>query len=168
MSGGHARGRVAGANATSAGCRAVWCVVEPTASDNKDLVTAFFRDIRNGADLGAVQQYLAPVVVAHQLCSEDPIDIERTPQSYADHVADMIDASENFSVTLDALIADGALVYARWTQRGIYDVTADDGDDVRTPITEFASAVYRIDAGKIVEYWLQIDRLGTQRQLERV
>jgi predicted ester cyclase len=137
-------------------------------STNKDLIRAFFRDIRTGADLGAVETYLAPQVIAHQLCSEEPIEVERTPAKYAEHVAEMIDACAEFSIALDALIADGPLVYARWTQRSIHNVSDDDGDDVRVPITEFANAVYRIEDGKIAEYWIQIDRLGTMRQLEAV
>ncbi|MEH7537990.1 ester cyclase, partial [Bacillus toyonensis] len=34
------------------------------------------------------------------------------------------------------------------------------------PITQIASAVYRIENGKISEYWIQIDRSGIQNQLE--
>jgi predicted SnoaL-like aldol condensation-catalyzing enzyme len=157
-----------GIGATIAGTpRIVWLVHNET-SNNKDLITAFFRDIRNGADLGAAERYLAPRVVAHQVCSEEPIDVERTPENYAEHVAEMIDACENFSITLDALIADESLVYTRWTQRGIYTLRDDDDEETRQPVTEFASAVYRVDTGKIVEYWVQIDRFGTLRQLKQI
>jgi predicted ester cyclase len=141
---------------------------KPEPLTNKDLITAFFRDVRSGGDLGAVHRYLAPTVIAHQICSEEPIAIERTAAEYAEHVAEMIDACADFSITLDALIAEEPLVYARWTQRGTYAVSDDDGDDVPALITEFASAVYRIDDGQIVEYWIQIDRLGTMRQLNHV
>ncbi len=34
------------------------------------------------------------------------------------------------------------------------------------PITQIASAVYRIENGKISEYWIQIDRSRIQNQLE--
>ena len=155
-------------DATVAGpSRIVWLVQSDT-SNNKDLIAGFFRDIRNGADLGAATRYLAPRVIAHQLCSEEPIDVERTPENYAEHIAEMIDACENFSITLDMLIADESLVYARWTQRGIYTVRDDDDEHTHQPVTEFASAVYRVDAGKIVEYWVQIDRFGTLRQLGQI
>lgn len=135
---------------------------------NKEIIRAFFRDIRAGENLDAARQYLAPRVIAHQLCSEDPIEIERTPENYAEHIAEMIDACQNFSIALDAVIADGSDVYARWTQRGIYTLQDDDGIETRQPITEFASAVYRLEADKIVEYWIQIDRYGTLRQLNQI
>lgn len=34
------------------------------------------------------------------------------------------------------------------------------------PINEIASSVYRLQNGKIVEYWIQIDRLGFEKQLQ--
>ncbi len=142
--------------------------MENDTAKNKAVVRAFFRDIRSGANLGAVADYLAPAVTAHQVCSEEPLDVERTPQNYAEHVAEMIGACDGFSITLDAVLADEALVYARWTQRGVYAVRDEDGGAVRRPITEFASAVYRLDAGKIVEYWIQVDRFGTLRQLQQL
>jgi hypothetical protein len=33
------------------------------------------------------------------------------------------------------------------------------------PVTELAACTYRVDSGRIVEYWLLIDRLGIERQL---
>lgn len=134
----------------------------------KDLVASFFANVRSGTNLAAAGEYLAASVTAHQICSEDPMDIERTPDEYATHLGEMMDACEGFSMTIDQLLADGDLVYVRWTQRGTYEIP--DDDDVATPtaITEFASAVYRVAAGKIVEYWIQVDRLGTQRQVQTV
>jgi predicted ester cyclase len=35
------------------------------------------------------------------------------------------------------------------------------------PLVEIASAVYRVEKGKIVEYWIQIDRLGLDAQLKQ-
>ena len=134
----------------------------------KDLVAAFFENVRSGKNLDSVGDYLAPNVVAHQICSEDPMPIERTAADYAGHLREMMEACDGFSMTVDQLLADGNLVYARWTQRGTYDIPDDDDVAVPTPITEFASAVYRVDAGKIVEYWIQVDRLGTQRQVQNV
>ena len=35
------------------------------------------------------------------------------------------------------------------------------------PVVEVASAVYRVEAGRIAEYWIQIDRAGIEAQLRR-
>jgi len=79
----------------------------------------------------------------------------------------MIDACEEFTISLDTVIADESQVYTRWTQRGTYANRDGGGHVANRSITEFASAVYRIDAGKIVEYWIQVDRLGTLRQMQQ-
>ncbi|ETT39919.1 hypothetical protein C161_03694 [Paenibacillus sp. FSL R5-192] len=34
-------------------------------------------------------------------------------------------------------------------------------------IIEIASAVYRVENEQIAEYWIQIDRMGIEKQLER-
>jgi hypothetical protein len=34
------------------------------------------------------------------------------------------------------------------------------------PITEVGSAVYRVEDGRMAEYWVQLDRLGLALQLE--
>ena len=142
---------------------------QPTATAAaKSLVAAFFTDVRSGANLAAAATYLAPRVIAHQLCSEEPLAIERSPADYAGHVREMIAACTGFHLSLDQLIAEDDLVYARWTQRGVYAIPDDDDFKIATPIVEFASAVYRVAGGKIVEYWMQVDRLGTQRQVDRV
>jgi predicted ester cyclase len=154
-------------SATESAFHGIVRFVQTSTSENIDLIRAFFRDIRNGTNLRAARQYLAPLVIAHQVCSEEPIAVERTPENYAEHIADMIDACEDFAITLDVVIADESQVYTRWTQRGSYANRDDDGAVAHRSITEFASAVYRIDAGRIVEYWIQVDRLGTLRQMQR-
>jgi len=51
-------------------------------------------------------------------------------------------------------------------QRGCHLATIDGYRPTRKALTEYASAVYRVENGRIAEYWIQIDRLGLQRQLE--
>jgi predicted ester cyclase len=140
----------------------------PPIATPKALVADFFAHVRSGKNLASVGDYLAPVVIAHQLCSENPLAIERSPQDYAGHVREMIGACSGFAIDVEQMIAEDDLVYVRWTQRGTYDISDDDGATVPTPIAEFASAVYRVANGRIVEYWMQIDRMGTRLQVDRV
>jgi predicted ester cyclase len=34
------------------------------------------------------------------------------------------------------------------------------------PLIKLASAVYRLENGKIAEHWIQIDRMGLEKQLQ--
>jgi steroid delta-isomerase-like uncharacterized protein len=66
---------------------------------------------------------------------------------------------------LEALIGKGALVAARsvWrgTHTGAFQGIAATGKEVQVAATDF----YRIEEGRVVEHWDNVDRLGLLRQL---
>jgi predicted ester cyclase len=106
-------------------------------------------------------------VVAHQITSEDPVSIQRTPENYTSHVRDFIRMFGQFDFKVTELLAEDQKVYARWIQTGKHLEEMNGFPATGLPLTEFTSAVYRIENGKIVEYWLQNDRLGMEMQLRR-
>ena len=108
---------------------------------------------------------MAETVLAHQFNAELPITIRRTPQEYMEHVRDFTNTFGNFKFTLLELIAEGDKVYARWVQHGLHLRSLDGFPATGKPLVEYTSAVYRIADGKIVEYWLQTDRMGMHLQL---
>lgn len=115
------------------------------------LVRDFLLEVRSGKNPDAASKYMAPVVKANQVVSEESLQISRTPAQYAEHVREMLAEYGNFEFEIEELICEDEKVYARWNQfgKGIRAVT---------------SCVYRIEAGLIVEYWIQIDRLGIELQ----
>ncbi len=56
---------------------------------------------------------MAPVVLAHQVQSEDEVTIERSPDDYADHVREMIATWGQFDLTIDEFLVDGARAYGQ-------------------------------------------------------
>ena len=54
-------------------------------------MTDFLTYVRSGQDLGRVTELMAPIVLAHQVQSENEVTIERTPQNYDEHVQEMIE-----------------------------------------------------------------------------
>lgn len=121
----------------------------------KELVREFLLEVRSGKNPAAADQYMHDLVIANQLVSEEVQRIMRTPADYADHVQEMLDEYGQFDFQIDELLADGDKVYARWTQLG-------------NGIRQVTSAVYRVEAGFIVEYWIQIDRMGLEIQTKRM
>lgn len=91
----------------------------------------------------------------------------RTPSDYADHVREMIEAYGEFSLEIQELLTQGDKVYVRWRQTGTHIGKVDGYSPTNLPVIEIASAVYRVENERIAEYWIQIDRLGIERQLER-
>lgn len=133
----------------------------------EQLVRAFFADVRSGRQPDRAGEFLAPLVHAHQLVSEDPMSVERTPREYAEHVREMQAVFGPFALEITELLAQGDRVYVRWRQSGRHLAAYEGFQPTGLPVVEIASAVYRVENDRIVEYWIQIDRAGIEAQLER-
>lgn len=117
------------------------------------VVARFLAEVRVTGDEAAAHRLLAAEVPAHQVTSEEPTTVVRTPGEYAAHVRDMFATFGRFRYVVEEVLADGDRVYVRWRQEG-------------RGLTEIGSAVYRVQDGRIAEYWIQLDRLGLLRQRE--
>jgi predicted ester cyclase len=133
----------------------------------RDVVQQFFQLVRSGQQPDDAKDYMAEQVLAHQMTAENETTVHRTPSNYADHVREMLEAYGNFQLEVQELLAQEDRVYVRWKQTGIHSGEVDGYLPTGKPIIEIASAVYRVEHGKIVEYWIQIDREGIRAQLER-
>ncbi|MGL6289577.1 MAG: ester cyclase [Silanimonas sp.] len=132
----------------------------------RDVVLGFLEEVRSGKHPERAADYLAPRVLAHQLLAEAPATVERTPENYADHVREFLATWGAYDFEVVELLADGPRVYARWQQTGTHLREVEGIAPTGRRIVELTSAVYRVEDGRIVEYWIQPDRLGLQRQLE--
>lgn len=135
------------------------------APEPKQVVREFLEQVRGGRHPERAGEFLAAQVTAHQLVSEAPLDVTRTPADYAAHIAEFQKSYGRFAFEVTELIAEGDRVYARWRQVGCHVGEVDGHAPSHRPVVEVASAVYRVQDGRIVEYWIQVDRLGTDAQL---
>jgi len=132
----------------------------------KEIVAAFLLEVRSGRHPERASLYLAGSVAAHQVNSENPEVVYRTPQDYSAHVEEFQRYFGQFEFDIVEMIAEGDKVYVRWTQRGRHLDEVDRFLATGLPLIEYTSVVYRVEHGRICEYWLQTDRMGMQRQLE--
>jgi predicted ester cyclase len=86
---------------------------------------------------------------------------------YANHIREFLTLYGNYTFEITELLAEGNKVYARWKQTGTHLTTIDGYTATGQPLVEIASAVYRVENGKIAEYWIQIDRFGLEEQLKQ-
>ena len=133
----------------------------------KETVLEFFSWVRSGRDLERVHNLMAPQVLAHQVVSEALQTVTRSPQNYLEHVLEMRATYGEFTLEIEEVLTDGDRVYVRWKQEGRHLETLEGFPPTNKPLLERASAVYRVQEGRIVEYWIQIDRAGLRAQLER-
>ncbi|WP_340400558.1 ester cyclase [Paenibacillus sp. FSL H8-0079] len=133
----------------------------------EQIVRTFFEEVRSGRNPDYASSVMAEQVLAHQVISEEEVTVIRTPSDYADHVREMIEAYGEFSLEILELLTQGDKVYVRWRQTGTHVGEVDGYSPTNLPVIEIASAVYRVENERIAEYWIQIDRLGIEKQLER-
>jgi predicted ester cyclase len=110
---------------------------------------------------------MADTVLAHQMNAEKQETVKRTPQNYTEHVKDFIRLYGHYEFEITELITQGNKVYARWEQTGRHLADIDQYKATGLPLTEIGSSVYRVENGKIAEYWIQLDREGFNQQLQQ-
>ncbi|WP_405131443.1 ester cyclase [Paenibacillus sp. FSL H8-0317] len=133
----------------------------------EQIVRTFFEEVRSGRNPDYASSVMAEQVLAHQVISEAEVTVTRTPSDYTDHVREMIEAYGEFSLEILELLTQGDKVYVRWRQTGTHIGEVDGYSPTNLPVIEIASAVYRVENEQIAEYWIQIDRMGIEKQLER-
>ncbi|MDR6721171.1 ester cyclase [Paenibacillus sp. 2003] len=133
----------------------------------EQIVRTFFEEVRSGRNPDYASSVMAEQVLAHQVISEDEVTVTRTPSDYADHVREMIEAYGEFSFEIQEMLTQGDKVYVRWRQTGTHIGEVDGYSPTNLPVIEIASAVYRVENERIAEYWIQIDRMGIEKQLVR-
>ncbi|MCD4504999.1 ester cyclase [Chromobacterium piscinae] len=138
-----------------------------SSEETRRVVQGFLHEVRSGRNPDAAGQYLATSVTAHQLESENPRTLARSPANYAEHVRDFQRLFGAFELRIDELLVDGDRAYARWTQFGHHLAEIDGLPPSGVPVVLIDSACYRVEEGRIVEYWIQADRWGLQDQLHR-
>ena len=142
------------------------------------VVAEFLARVRVIGDPAAAEELMTATVRCHQLTSEAPTTVLRTPGEYAEHVTEMFATFGRFAYRVTDLLAEGDRVYVRWEQtaadrtrpEGLHDADAPDGPGhpvASRTLVELGSAVYRVRDGRIAEYWIQLDRHGLLAQLDR-
>ena len=132
----------------------------PGITDAGRVVAGFLGRVRVTGDADAAAALMAPVLRCHQMHSEAPQTIERSPADYAEHVRDMLAAFGRFRYVVTELLSEDDHVFVRWEQAGTDQAPTDDGSPSGRPLVEVGSAVYRVQGGRIAEYWVQLDRHG--------
>lgn len=134
-------------------------------SSTRSVVQTFIQQVRSGRDLRQAHATMAEQVLAHQIISEAPATVHRSPADYARHIEDFLQQWGQFEFTVDEFIVEGDRAYVRWTQTGHHRASFNGEQPSGQPLREMSSAVYRVQDGRIVEYWIQTDRHGLTEQL---
>lgn len=127
---------------------------------NKELWTPWL-EIWNG-DFSAANEVIAPDFVAHFApVGNSPAEV-RGPEALTSWIAGILAAfSDPSFATAVGPLADGDLLAGRWIFRGTYrgGIPGSSPAAIGKPVEYAGMDMLRVDAGKLVEYWLSADTL---------
>jgi len=134
---------------------------------SEQIIRKFFDVVRSGNKPEQAETFMANEIKAHQMNSESLLTIIRSPKNYAEHIHEMLVVWGKFKIEIQELFSQNQKVYVRWKQTGKHIAEFEGYPPTNKEVIEIGSAVYRLDKQKIVEYWIQVDRLGIIEQLKR-
>lgn len=126
--------------------------------DNKDVIRALYEDCLNARDFEALDELIADDYVGPRG--------EMGAEGFGKTVQSVIDAFPDIRWTVDDLIAEDDRVAVRWSWEGTHTGTfrgflPPTGERV----ADHAIVIYRLRDRRVVEAWIQTDRLGFLQQL---
>ena len=132
-----------------------------SAEDNKALVRRFVEEVLNRRRPEAIEELVAPTFAFYYASRPDPMTLAGFQAALAPFHAGFPD----ITFTLEALVAEGDLVTARFTMRGTHRGAFQGLAPTGTRATWRGLAMFRIAAGRIVEEWAMPDVLSLLQQL---
>jgi steroid delta-isomerase-like uncharacterized protein len=129
---------------------------------NKDVVARFYEQLWNRGNLDAADELVATDYVRHDL---RPGEAPPGPNGQKAVAAKFRAAFPDVHLELEALVAEGDLVAARWTMTGTHTGAWGDVSPTGRSVRFCGVNFFRIADGKIAEIWNLRDDLGLREQL---
>ena len=127
---------------------------------NKKIIEDLFSEVVNGQNLSATDKFIGPGYVNHGIPNA-----KTGPSGFKEIIQQFISAFPDLHVTQQQFIADGDTVAVRgyWTgtNKGSFIGAPASGRKVRVDYVD----IWRIQNGKGVENWVQMDMLGVMQQI---
>ena len=129
--------------------------------ENKALVRRYAEEVFGKGDVDLSDEILADGYVSHNPppgIAPDKAGREQLAVAHAD-------AFDNLALTAADMIAEGDKVAIRWTWSGTQKAEYLGIPSTGKSVTMTGISIHRIDGGKIVETWDQVDMLGMMQQM---
>jgi steroid delta-isomerase-like uncharacterized protein len=129
--------------------------------ENKQLVRRIYEDVRSEGNLELVDELFSPDYVGH-----DPTAIPEEvhgPAGFKEQTIGYRSAFPDLRFTIDALIAEGDEVVARWTVEGTHRGSLSGEPPTRNEVSIAGFGSWRIEEGRVAEHWGVIDLMRLLR-----
>jgi len=128
---------------------------------NKALVKREVESLYNAKDISVADEIYSPDLVSHVPNAPQPGNLAQLKRD----VAEIYGAFPDGHLTLDDLFAGGDRVAKRWTFSGTHSKVWQGIPATGKKIVVSGINIFRMNDGKIVEYWEYMDLLGLLQQL---
>ncbi len=129
--------------------------------ENKAIVRRYYEEVWNQGNLAAVDELYTPTFILNG----QTIDCDQQKQIIAGTRA----AIPNSTLTCEDMIAEGDKVASRWMARGTHQgewlTSIGNIPPTGKQVTVTGISIHRIEDGRIVEDWFNLDELGLFQQL---
>jgi steroid delta-isomerase-like uncharacterized protein len=126
------------------------------------MVHRLFEELWNKGNLPVADELIAPTYTHHDASTPD---VGRGPESEKKRVTLYRTAFPELRLTVEAVIAEGESVVARWSCRGAHRGDLSGIAPTGKQFVISGVTVVRFTDGKIVEGWINWDALGLMQQL---
>ena len=126
-----------------------------TAAANKALLRRFYEDVYVDWNMAIVDEVVSP-----RFTSYDWPDGMAGPQAFRDYYAAMRAAVPDARYEVDDMIAEGDRVVVRWRLLGTHEGEFAGIAPTGRAIVLRGIAIYRVEAGKLMERWVVSDLHG--------
>jgi steroid delta-isomerase-like uncharacterized protein len=132
------------------------------ADGNAHCIRRLFEEVFNAGHIAATDDLTTADVLGHDATNPEP----RRGHEAVKQVALLFrSAFPDLRLTLDDLVAAGDRVVARWTLAGTHRGAFMGAAPTGKRATTGGIVIYRLEGGRIAEYWGSFDALGLLRQL---
>ena len=132
----------------------------------KLVVLGFIERVRSGKEPESASSYMAENIKAHQIFSGKEELVIRTPENYTEHIYEFLECYGQFNLAIEEILCEENKVYVRWQQSGHHLTSILGFEPTGKPLITSGSAVYLVENGLIVEYWIQQENQGLLAQLQ--
>ena len=131
------------------------------AAENEAIARRWHEDMINGADLSTLDDLVAPDIVHHAGTFPDG----EGPDAVAAVIGSLLTGFPDVHHTVDQVLTDGDTVVVRWHAEGTHDGEFQGYAPTGKRASWTGINIFRIECGRIVEAWSEVDGLGRLRQL---
>lgn len=131
--------------------------VTRTSEKNREVVRRIYEDCLNTGQLELLNQFVGQDFVG--------IDGQKGPAGFAGIIQELRQGFPDIHWTIEDLIAEGDRVAVRWEWQGTHQRTFRGFPASQKQMTNSAIAIYQLRDNKVVQAWIQTDRLGFLQQI---